>query len=193
MLQGRFDEAEQLLAGFEDEPEAIQAAISLRLARGRPEAAVAVIERRLDQLDRSSLLAVPLLARLVEAQLQSRAVDASGEVASQLEEIAASSGRDRIRAAALLAAVIGRRSETSPPTTPSRGNRPHSRAGGSRRGVPARQHRERPDIDHDALGQAGGDGSRPRHSVTPAKRNGASTGRKRGQHRGVRGCGPRAR
>ena len=36
VLQGRFDEAEQLLDGFEDEPEAVTAAASLRIARGEP-------------------------------------------------------------------------------------------------------------------------------------------------------------
>ena len=36
VLQGRFDEAEELLAGFDGEPDAIRAAVSLRLARESP-------------------------------------------------------------------------------------------------------------------------------------------------------------
>ena len=75
VLQGRFDEAEQLLMGFEAEPEAVQAAVALRLARGEPQAATAVLEARLAELSRSSLLAAPLLAQLVEARL------ADGDVA----------------------------------------------------------------------------------------------------------------
>src|ERR671910_802080 len=55
VLQGRFEEAEQFLSGFEDEPEALQAAVALRLARGEPEAAAALLDRRLDELGRSNL------------------------------------------------------------------------------------------------------------------------------------------
>ena len=35
VLQGRFDEAEELLAGFDGEPDATRAAVALRLASGR--------------------------------------------------------------------------------------------------------------------------------------------------------------
>ncbi len=103
VLQGRFDEAEQLLTGFEEEPEAIQAAVALRLARDEPEAAVRLLQRRLAQVNASSLLAVPLLSQLTEAQLSAGRVAAAREAASQLEEIAAATGRDRVQAAALLA------------------------------------------------------------------------------------------
>ncbi len=103
VLQGRFDEAEQLLAGFEEEPEAVQAAVALRLARDEPEAAVRLLQRRLAQVNASSLPAVPLLTQLAEAQLSAGRVAAAREAASQLEEIAAATGRDRVQAAALLA------------------------------------------------------------------------------------------
>jgi ATP/maltotriose-dependent transcriptional regulator MalT len=103
VLQGRFDEAQQLLAGFEDEPEAIHAAVGLRLARGEPGAAVALIERRLAHVDRSSLLAVPLLSRLVEARIALADSEAAAEAAAELEAIAAASGRERARASASLA------------------------------------------------------------------------------------------
>jgi ATP/maltotriose-dependent transcriptional regulator MalT len=69
VLQGRFEEAGQLLAGFEDEPEAVQAAAALRLARGEPQAATALLKRRLDDVGHTTLLAVPLLGKLVEAEL----------------------------------------------------------------------------------------------------------------------------
>ena len=38
VLQGRFDEAEELLAGFDGAPDATRAAVALRLARGEPSA-----------------------------------------------------------------------------------------------------------------------------------------------------------
>jgi DNA-binding NarL/FixJ family response regulator len=102
-LQGRFDEAEQLLAGLEDEPEAVQAAVALRLARGEPVAAAALLERRLDDMGRSSLLAVPLLGQLVEAELAAGRPDEAAEAAAALSAIAEGSGRDRAQAVALLA------------------------------------------------------------------------------------------
>ena len=44
-MQGRFDEAEELLRGFEDDPAATDAAVTLRLARGEPLAAARLLER----------------------------------------------------------------------------------------------------------------------------------------------------
>jgi DNA-binding NarL/FixJ family response regulator len=103
VLQGRFDEAEQFLAGFEDEPEAVQAAVALRLARGEPQAAAALLERRLDELGHSNLLAVHLLGQLVEARLADGDVEAARAAADELASIAATSGRDRAEAFAALA------------------------------------------------------------------------------------------
>ena len=103
VLQGRFEEAEQLLAGFEAEPEAVQAAVALRLARGEPRAATAVLDARLAELARSSLLAAPLLAQLVEAQLADGDVAGARLAAGDLEAIARSSGRERVAALASLA------------------------------------------------------------------------------------------
>jgi DNA-binding CsgD family transcriptional regulator len=103
VLQGRFDEAEQLLSGFEAEPEAVQAAVSLRLARGDPQAATALLETRLTEVARSSLLAAPLLAQLVEAQLGAGDVRGAEIAAAELMAIAETSGRERVSALATLA------------------------------------------------------------------------------------------
>jgi DNA-binding NarL/FixJ family response regulator len=103
VLQGRFGEAEQLLAGFEAEPEAVQAAVALRLARGEPQAAAALLEARLLELPRSSLLAAPLLVQLVDAQLAAGEVDAAREGAADLRAIADASLRERVAALAALA------------------------------------------------------------------------------------------
>ena len=45
VLQGRFDEAEQLLDGLEAEPEALRARVAVRIARGEPAAASALLTR----------------------------------------------------------------------------------------------------------------------------------------------------
>ena len=106
VLQGRFDEAEQLLSGFEAEPEAIQAAVALRLARGEPQAATAVLEARLAEMARSSLLAAPFLGQLVEAKLADSDVAGARLAAAELAAIAETSGRERV--AALAAVAQGR-------------------------------------------------------------------------------------
>ena len=103
VLQGRFDEAEQLLVGFDSEPEALQASVALRLARGEPQAATAVLEARLGEMARSSLLAAPLLAQLVNAELADDDVAGARRAASELVAIAKTSGRERVAALAALA------------------------------------------------------------------------------------------
>ena len=103
VAQGRFDEAELLLSGFEESPEAVAAAVALRLARDDGAAAAALLERRLDDVGRTSLLAVPLLAQLVDARLLGDDTDAAGEAVDRLEAIAAQPGRERAKAFALLA------------------------------------------------------------------------------------------
>jgi DNA-binding CsgD family transcriptional regulator len=102
VLQGRFEEADELLRGFEDEPEAIDAAIAIRLARDEPRAAIALIEQRLAG-DGTTVLAAPLLARLVEATLADGDLQRARSVAEDLDRLALTSGRDRIAATAALA------------------------------------------------------------------------------------------
>jgi DNA-binding CsgD family transcriptional regulator len=106
VLQGRFDEADELLVGLEAEPEALRARVALRIARGEPAAASALLTRRLDEVGWTTLLAAPLLAQLVEARLLEGYVDAATAAASALEEIAAAEGRERVEA--LAAACRGR-------------------------------------------------------------------------------------
>jgi ATP/maltotriose-dependent transcriptional regulator MalT len=83
LMQGRLEEAAQLLAGREGSPEALQASVELRLARAEPEAAAAIVERR-----------------LVEARLASSDVGAARAAAEQLTQVALDSGLGRISAAA---------------------------------------------------------------------------------------------
>ncbi len=100
VLQGRFDEAEQLLDGLEAEPEALRARVAVRIARGEPAAASALLARRLDELGWTNLLAAPLLAQLVEARLLEGRLDGATAAASALEEIAEVRGRERVEALA---------------------------------------------------------------------------------------------
>ncbi len=103
VMQGRFEEAEELLKGFEDDPAATDAAVTLRLARGEPRAAALLLEERLNLVGRESLLAAPLLARLVEADVAAGAIAEAQRAASALERIAEVADRERVVAAALLA------------------------------------------------------------------------------------------
>ena len=103
VMQGRFDEAESLLGEFMDDPAAVDAAITLHLARDEPAAAAQLLEQRLDDVGRESLIAAPLLARLVEARLANDELAGARDAATRIEHIAETAGRDRVVAAAMLA------------------------------------------------------------------------------------------
>jgi ATP/maltotriose-dependent transcriptional regulator MalT len=104
VAQGRLEEAERLLDGLVDEPEAVHARASVRLARGEPEAAAAVLVRRIDELGWDNLLAAPLLSQLVDARLQEGRVDGARAAISGLERMAETPGRERVEALAVAAA-----------------------------------------------------------------------------------------
>jgi ATP/maltotriose-dependent transcriptional regulator MalT len=103
VLQGRYDEAEQLIVGLESEPEALQARVAVRIARGEPAAAAALLTHRLDEIGWTSLVAAPLLAQLVESRLLEGYFDAATAAASALDEIASTRGRERVEAQAVTA------------------------------------------------------------------------------------------
>ena len=103
VLQGRFDEAEQLLIGIEDDPDAIRASAAMRIARGEARTAEAHLTRRLDELGWDNLLAAPLLEQLVQARIADDRTAEACEAAEALGTIAGSSGRERVEAAAALA------------------------------------------------------------------------------------------
>jgi DNA-binding NarL/FixJ family response regulator len=103
VLQGRFDEAEELLAGFDGEPGTTRPAVALRLARGELEPAAALLERRLDEVGRTSLLAVPFLEQLVDARIAEGRLQEAGAAADDIAAIAGPSGRERVGAAAAFA------------------------------------------------------------------------------------------
>jgi DNA-binding CsgD family transcriptional regulator len=103
VMQGRLEEAEALLRGYEDLPEATQPQVALYLAKGQTALAAARLHRRLNQLGRDILLAAPLLAQLVEVQLAQGDHAGAQVTAETLAGIAERSGRDRVEAEAELA------------------------------------------------------------------------------------------
>jgi DNA-binding CsgD family transcriptional regulator len=96
--QGRFEEAEQLRPGADGDGWTVRARAVLHLARGEPGAAAVVLERRLRQISRESLLAVTVLDLLVQARLAEGALEAAAEAAGALEAAASSSDVDRVSA-----------------------------------------------------------------------------------------------
>jgi DNA-binding NarL/FixJ family response regulator len=103
VVQGRLEEASELLEGFEDDPATAEAGVALRLARGEPDSAARILEARIADVGRASLLAAPLLARLVEARLAAGDLAGAESAASELALIAEEADRDRVAAMAALA------------------------------------------------------------------------------------------
>jgi DNA-binding NarL/FixJ family response regulator len=104
ILQGRLEEAEQLLGGYEDLPEAVRPAVALHLAHGELEAASALLGRRLKQLGQDTMLSAPLFSLLVEIQLAQKDLPGARKTAGRLGEVALASGQQRLMAEAELAA-----------------------------------------------------------------------------------------
>jgi DNA-binding NarL/FixJ family response regulator len=112
--QGRLEEAEGLLAGYEDLPEAVQAMVALHLARGQTALAAARLHRRLNEIGRDNLRAVPLLAQLAEVQLVQLDLRGAAETAEALTAIATRSGQARAEAEAELALGSVRAADEDP-------------------------------------------------------------------------------
>ncbi|WP_328994737.1 response regulator transcription factor [Kribbella sp. NBC_01245] len=102
--QGRIEEAEEALVGYGGSPTAVRADAAIRLARGEAAAAVVLLDRQLSLISRFGLLAVPLLAQLVEAQLADGNNEGARTTAAELESLAAQTGNARVTAVATAAA-----------------------------------------------------------------------------------------
>ena len=151
VLQGRFDEAEQLLDGFEDDPEAIQARRRDAARSRRAAAAAGAPDATARRARVDNLLAAPLLAQLVQARIadgptSTRAIAA----AAALDRIAGSSGRERVEAPQSLARGPRRaapRDARTPSTSCSEARQRLRRAraaAGSRAGPPRARTRSGP-------------------------------------------------
>jgi DNA-binding NarL/FixJ family response regulator len=94
ILQGRIEEAERLLAGSEDLPEATRAVVALHRTRGELVVAAALLLRRLNQVG-STVAAIPLHALLVEVQIDQGLAEEARASADLLAAIATRSGHAR--------------------------------------------------------------------------------------------------
>ncbi|MGH2736632.1 MAG: LuxR C-terminal-related transcriptional regulator [Actinomycetota bacterium] len=103
--QGRFEEAEALLETFDDLARGGLAAAEIRLARGEPAVAIALLERRLKDLGDHHIEAAPTIALLVEAHIARGDTDAATVTAGRLDEVARSQGRPHAVALSILASA----------------------------------------------------------------------------------------
>ncbi len=103
LMQGRFEEAEELLSGFEELPEATHALAMLHLARKEVAMAGAVVHRRLNAIGEDNALAAPFLALLVDVLLAQGNVEHARAAAGRLAAVAERSSLARIGAMAAFA------------------------------------------------------------------------------------------
>lgn len=103
--QGRLAEAEQLLAGREENPSSLRALALLRIADGQAQVAAALLERGLAVSGGDTKRATDLLAPLVDARLACGDPDGAAEAAARLAELAESTGATLVAARADLAAA----------------------------------------------------------------------------------------
>lgn len=103
--QGRLEEAEALLRDSNDAVVSLPAA-ELRLVRGEPAIAVALLVRRIEQLGEGHIEAAPTLAKLADAHIACGDVVAAGEVAGRLGAIAQTRGGHAAALAALASARV---------------------------------------------------------------------------------------
>jgi DNA-binding CsgD family transcriptional regulator len=103
VMQGRREEAAQLLAGFEELPESTHALASLYLANEETAMAAAVLHRRLNAIGEDNVLSAPFLALLVDVQLAQGDLDGVAETTTRLAQVAEGSPIARVHAMATLA------------------------------------------------------------------------------------------
>lgn len=104
VLQGREQEAAELLAPFEDHVAVAGPLAAVHLARGEPALAVAVAQRALAQLVGDALRAAPLLLAVTDAEIRRGNLTAAAEAAARLDAIAAQAEPAFLAAAAAVAA-----------------------------------------------------------------------------------------
>ncbi len=113
--QGRPEEAAQLLAGSEDRPGAVEAMVSLHLARGEVELAAQRLEQRLDGAGDGDAYSAPLFALQGTVELARGRADDAQLAAAALERLAGRLGRnDLVAVADLQRAQVARLAEQEP-------------------------------------------------------------------------------
>jgi DNA-binding CsgD family transcriptional regulator/tetratricopeptide (TPR) repeat protein len=102
ILQGRIEEAERLLIGYEDLPEALGANVAIHRLKGEHAVAASLLLRRLNEVG-DTVVAVPLLSTLVEVQLARGNVEEARSTSARIEALAERSGHARLAAVTALA------------------------------------------------------------------------------------------
>lgn len=92
VLQGRLQEAEDLLIGFEDDIDCVAPIAALDLALGRPRRAVDRLRSALGFLQETPVLTLPLTVKLVDAALDIGDMELADSSAGRIEELAAMTG-----------------------------------------------------------------------------------------------------
>ncbi|HLO17840.1 MAG TPA: hypothetical protein VK206_23620, partial [Anaerolineales bacterium] len=101
--QGRLEEAEVLLGGYEDYGSSVLPRARLYLARGELELARAVLEHALESDSSPSLHQAPLLRLLVDVLLASNQLESARRIAAELVSLSRLTGSDLFLAQAELA------------------------------------------------------------------------------------------
>jgi DNA-binding CsgD family transcriptional regulator len=89
VLQGRLEEAEALITGFENDLDCASSAAAVDLALGRPVRAVDRLVAVLDALAETPVLTLPARAQLVDAALEAGDVELAQDAAQRIADLAA--------------------------------------------------------------------------------------------------------
>ena len=103
VYQGKLEEAEVLLAGYEDYSDAVLPLARLYLARGKPRLARKVLGQALPSGQYPTLHQASLLRLLVDILISDEAVDEAARVAGQLNDLAVQINSDLLFAQAAMA------------------------------------------------------------------------------------------
>lgn len=101
--QGRFEEADALLAGLEHHEDAIRPLAALHLARGDAELALELLDRVRSSSTLEDHVEAPLLALVVEAHLALADLDAARAAGARLTELARNQSSPYVKAMAAVA------------------------------------------------------------------------------------------
>ena len=92
LAQGSVEDAERLVAGFEDHEATVPVYARIHLLRGRPTLAAATVERRLDVIGTSQLESALLLELLGQAEIGQGRVETAAERGHKLATLGSTSG-----------------------------------------------------------------------------------------------------
>lgn len=105
LRQGRLEEAEALLALLDDEGATTLTAAAIRMGRGEPGPAAALLERRVQTLGAGHIETAATLALLVDVHLAAGDISAARDVASRVQAVADAHHRPPVVALAMVTAA----------------------------------------------------------------------------------------